>query len=337
MVDLDPEYLEKLQNIQKAYKEQYTNTKLQIQNLHDREANLMSNLALGLDIYTKKHNTIENKIKSLQYKKISLQTNFTTSKANFERTKILFKKGIESKRIFEVRENIYVKTRSDLEKIDVDIQIENTNIFILNSEKKQFFNKTNNTLKSLENSILLAQNSLNSLQQNIQTQATSISRYNSREVLAKKDGYVVKIYQNDKNKFIKRGTRVIFFSPKVTKKSILLKVSDFNMPLIKKNLSTRIMFYGWPALQVAGWPSIKYGTFSGKIQKVEHTSHEKGFYYAQITENKKEPWPKGEHLRVGTQAVVWVRLSTVPIWYQLWRIMNALPPKMLTPNINIGL
>jgi len=104
------------------------------------------------------------------------------------------------------------------------------------------------------------------------------------------------------------------------------------MPLIKEGLKVRIMFYGWPALQVPGWPSIKYGTFGGIIKKVDPISHEKGLYYAYISEDPDEDsWPSSDVLRPGTQATGWVRLNTVPIWYQMWRLMNALPPEMKTP------
>ncbi|MBL4730619.1 MAG: hypothetical protein JKY28_04535 [Sulfurimonas sp.] len=171
------------------------------------------------------------------------------------------------------------------------------------------------------------------MNQSIQTSLSNISRYKSGEVYAQKDGYVVRIFENDKHKFIKKGDEVMLFSPKVTQRSILLKVSDFNMPLIKEGLPVRIIFYGWPALQISGWPTIKYGTFAGIIKHVEPTSHEKGFYYARVDEDPDELWPDQNTLKIGTQSTLWVRLRTVPIWYQLWRLMNALPPQMLDPGL----
>ncbi|MFT7859653.1 MAG: hypothetical protein ABXS93_01825, partial [Sulfurimonas sp.] len=195
-----------------------------------------------------------------------------------------------------------------------------------------FTNTTTNKLEALKVAKLNAKNRQNSLSQQLQTQNVVIQRYKNSEVVAPKDGYIVRLFKNDQNRYIKKGEDILHFSPSVTEKAILLKVSDFNMPLIKEGLPTRIIFYGWPALQISGWPKIKFGSFSGYIEKVEHISHEKGFYYAYVLEDPKEPWPKGEDLRVGTQATVWVRLATVPIWYQLWRLMNALPPQMVHPD-----
>ena len=180
---------------------------------------------------------------------------------------------------------------------------------------------------------MTSQNQLKSLSQDLQRHSVNVSRYTAGEVIAEKDGYIDRIFKNDKHRLIKKGEKIIHFSPQVSTKSILLKVSDFNMPLIKQGLSVRIMFYGWPALQISGWPKINFGTFGGIIKKVESTSHDKGFYYARVLEDPDEPWPTGNDLRMGTQVTAWVRLDTVPIWYQLWRLMNAFPPQMVTPDL----
>ena len=108
-----------------------------------------------------------------------------------------------------------------------------------------------------------------------------------------------------------------------------VRLSDFNMPLIKKGLKVRIIFYGWPALQISGWPKISHGTYGGVIHSIEDISHEKGAYYALITEDKEDIWPDKSMLKLGSQASVWVTLGIVPLWYELWRLMMALPPAMV--------
>ena len=331
MVDLDQKYLEKLTDIQNSSKSKLKNTENQIQNFKIQKENLLKYKSVGLGVYKERLQQIQNKIKSLKFQKVSLKKNREVLDLNLQRIQALYQEGIESKQNFETSQNKYVKSYADVNKIDIDIQVQKNNITILQQEKKQFSTDTDNKIKTLEHSILLGRNSATTLSQDLQRQSVNIARYKRGEVVAQKDGYVVRILQNDKNRFIKKGEPIIYFSPKVTTRAVMLKVSGFNMPLIKENLKARIMFYGWPALQISGWPKIKYGTFGGIIKTVESTSHEKGFYYAQILQDPKEPWPKSDILRVGTQAAVWVRLSTVPIWYQLWRLMNALPPKMITP------
>ena len=333
IVDIDKEYSQKLDSIETSSRDRYKNSESQIENIEDKRANLKEYLQLGLDVFTQKKRQSKSKIESLEFKKVSLVKSYEVEKFNLERIELLFNDGIESKRDFEMAQNRYVKADAELKKIAVDIEIEQNSLDILKQEQEKFLSQTKNALKVLDNATLSSKAQLNAINQEMQINALNSTRYKSGEVVAQKDGYVVRILQNDKHKLIKKGEEVIHFSPQVGKKSIMLKVSDFNMPLIKEGLPVRIRFYGWPALQIAGWPSIKYGTFGGIIKHVEATSYEKGFFYARVEEDPKEPWPKGDDLRVGTQSTLWVRLSTVPIWYQIWRLMNAFPPQMVTPII----
>lgn len=333
MIDLDRKYSVKLKKIEENIHEQLANTKKQVFILQEKSHNLKEYLDVGLHVYNQNFDQIEDKIRSLQLKKISLEKNHDIEKSNFERIALLFKDGIESKRKYEMSENIYIRTKAELEKVVIDIQIEKRSLDIVKKEKEKFLKDTQNKIKSLEESILSSQNRMTLLDQDLQRQSMQISRYSRSEVYAQKDGYVVRLLQSDQNKVLNKGDGVIYFAPVVSEKTLLLKVSDFNMPLIKEGLPVRLMFYGWPALQISGWPSIKYGTFGGRIKKVDSISYDKGFFYAYVVEDGDEPWPKGDALKVGTQTTAWVRLETVPIWYQIWRTINGLPPRMVTPKI----
>jgi multidrug resistance efflux pump len=335
MVDLDNNYLLKLQKIEENLKYQVENIKLDVKNLEQQAIETKNYLQNGINVYDQKISQVEDKIQSLELKKVSLEKKFEIEKANFERTESLYKEGIESKRTYDLIENSFIKADAELKQINIDIVVEKKNISIQKREREKFFSQTQNKLYSLDSKLLGVKNKEKKLQQQLFNQSIVIERYQNSEVVAPKDGFVIRLFKNDKNRYIKKGEKVIHFAPEVTEKAILLKVSDFNMPLIKETLPVRIMFYGWPALQVSGWPEIQFGSFGGYVKRVEHISHEQGFYYAYVVEDPEQPWPKGEDLRMGTQATVWVRLSTVPIWYQLWRFMNAIPPKMIHPEQEI--
>ena len=329
MTDLDSNYAKRIVNIDENINNQVLYTKEEFITLKKNRSNLVEQMKTGSEIFDQKSQQASDEIKSLELKKTAATQNFEVEALNFGRVKQLFAESIESKRNVERASNSYVKAKAELDKVDVDLRMQKRQIGIIASEKDQFLLDTSNQIRTIENSTLNAQVRLNGLQRENQKQATDIARYNTSEAIAQKDGYVVKVLVNDKNRYLSKGESVIEFAPEVGVRTVLLKVSDFNMPLIKKGLPVRIMFYGWPAMQVAGWPKVQYGTYGGIIEKVDPIAYEKGFYYAYIVENPKEPWPSNEILRLGTRATVWVRLSTVSIWYQLWRMMNALPPKML--------
>jgi len=332
MVDLDRKYSTRLKNIEEKSQEQLQNTQNQVLLSKEKKENLKEYLDMGLKVYAQKFAQTKDKIRSLELKKVSLEKNHEIEKSNFERMELLYKDGIESKRKYDSIENVHIKAKADLEKIAIDIQVEKKNIDILEKEKEKFLKDTQNKIKSLEEAILSSQNRITSIDQDLQRQSMNISRYETAEVYAQKDGYVLRLYESDKNKLLKHGDQVIYFAPTVSEKTLLLKVSDFNMPLIKEGLPVRLMFYGWPAMQISGWPKITFGTFGGVIKKIDSISYDKGFFYAYVVEDPNEPWPKGDVLKVGTQTTAWVRLETVPIWYQIWRTINGLPPRMITPN-----
>ncbi len=329
MTDLDSNYAKRIVNIDENINNQVFYTKEEFITLKKNRSSLVEQMKTGSEIFDKKSQQASDEIKSLELKKTAASQNYEVEALNFERVKQLYTESIESKRSVERASNSYVRAKAELDKVEVDLRMQKRQIEIITSEKEQFLLDTSNQIRTIENSTLSAQVRLNGLQRENQKQATDIARYNTSEALAQKDGYVVKVLVNDKNRYLSKGESVIEFAPTVGVRTVLLKVSDFNMPLIKKGLPVRIMFYGWPAMQVAGWPKVQYGTYGGIIEKVDPIAYEKGFYYAYIIENPKEPWPSNEILRLGTRATVWVRLTTVPIWYQLWRMMNALPPKML--------
>jgi multidrug resistance efflux pump len=331
MVDLDNNYLLKLEKVEKDLKEQIQNRVDEVSNLKQQILETENYLKNGTFVYEQKILQIEEKIASLNFKRVSLQKSYEIEKNNFERVLNLYNEGIESKRQYELVENRYIKAEAELEKIKIDISVEKRNIAISEKEKMKFLNDTKAKLHSLNSNILNVQNGIKQLTVQLQNQLVTIERYRNSEMVAPKDGYVIRLFKNDQNRYIKKGEKILHFAPEVTKRAILLEVSDFNMPLIKEGLPTRIMFHGWPALQISGWPKIQFGSFGGVVEKVEHISHKEGFYYALVTEESDE-WPEKEQLRMGSRASVWVRLSTVPIWYQLWRFMNAMPPKMVTPD-----
>ncbi len=332
MTDLDKKYLENLKQIKENIQKQKETTKEEINVLKEKLENLYKSKEAGLNIYQRKINQTKDKIQSLNLKIVSLTKNYQITKSNYQRIKQLYESGLSSKRDLELAENKYTKAKVDLEKAKLDLKIEKENLHIIQKEQEKFLNDINNKINTVQKQILTAENKISSYNKELQKINIQLGRYKTSTVLAEKDGYVVRILKNDKNQYIKQGEKIILFAPKTQKRAILLKVSAFDMPLIKKGLPARIQFYGWPTLHISGWPIIRYGTFGGIIDKVDPIAYEKGFYYAYIVEDPQEPWPSPEVLKSGTQATVWIRLSTVPIWYEIWRKINAFPPKMVNPD-----
>jgi len=329
MRDLDMDYQGRLSNIISQYRAKLENMKLSDENLNKNLKQQDELFGIGEKIYDTKLEQLNNTISAILLQQTALKNQYKIETINYKRAQRLFSDGIESKRNLELKKLTYLKAQAQVKKIAVEVENIYNEINITQQEKTRFENETLLKLNTIKNTILTTQNTINTLQQNIDKSSVNLSRYLSKDIVTKSDGYVMRIYQADQNKLLKRGDEIMYFSPRVTQRALLLKVPIFNMPLIKEGLKLRIMFFGWPAINISGWPKITHGTYGGVIKSVERTAHEKNVYYAVIIEDKEEdPWPPEQLLKIGTEATVWVRLQTVPIWYELWRLLAAQPPKM---------
>ncbi len=334
MRDLDERYHEKLLSIREQTQQNLTNESIKLENLKENLDSQEKVYAIGMKTYDSKILNLQNSLSALLVQKSALLNKQKIEYANYKRALSLFQDGIQSKRDLELKENLYLNIKANYEKVLADIKNIKNSIKIANNDKESFSKEMELKINRIKNDILNSKNILNSLNKSIAKESLSIERYKSRDIVAKTDGYVVNIYQNDQNRLLKRGEKILFFAPIVTKRSILLKVSDFNMPLIKTGLKVRLIFYGWPAVQISGWPKIKHGTYGGVIQYIENVSRQKGYYYAMIVEDKNDdPWPEEQYLKVGTQATVWVLMNEVTLGYEIWRLILAQPPQMSTPSI----
>jgi multidrug efflux pump subunit AcrA (membrane-fusion protein) len=336
MVDLDEGYEQRLQAQGKTLQVRQENLHKRVATTQATYKELENEFNAALEVYKQKEQQILKRIEALEYKELALQKSYEIEHANYERVAPLYKEGIESKRVFEMLERTSMQAQSDLKKAQNDRAIEQENQRILKEEFAQYKAAYATRKIALDNQMLALQNELEGMGHTLQTAQTNLSRYEKKTIRAKSSGSVVRLLQNDTNRYIAKNTPLLHFAPAFDTRAIQLKVSDFNMPLLQEGLKVRIKFYGWPALQIKGWPAIKFGTFAGIVKQVEVLSHDKGYYYAYIVEDPNEPWPDAKLLRMGTQASAWVRLNTVPIWYEIWRLSNALPPQMVAHDEDIA-
>jgi len=329
MQDLDAQYLPKLEDIGNDIEIEHSNTKNTLLILQQQKKNLEENLKTGLDIQDRKIAQIEDSLLTLKNKRQEVQNNFKITKSNYERIKLLYKEGIESKRSYELADNEYVKLTTLLDTTGVNIQRETKALQIQKKEKERFLKSQENAIQNMQERIIASRNRLKSLDKELTNASINISRNANAQVYARKDGYPLRILKNDKDRYVKVGDPLVHFAPIVTQRVLLVKIRALDMPLIKKGLKARIQFYGWPALQVSGWPKITYGTFGGIVDKIDPIAHEPDAFYAYIVEDPHEPWPNSDVLKSGTRASAWIRLSTVRIGYEIWRLHNAMPLKMM--------
>jgi multidrug resistance efflux pump len=144
-------------------------------------------------------------------------------------------------------------------------------------------------------------------------------------IKAAQDGYVNRAIQAGIGETIKEGTPIATIMPSNYDIAVETFVNPVDLPLIKKGEKIRVWFDGWPTIVFSGWPEMSYGTFGGQIVAIENYISENGKFRLLIAPDPQEAkWPS--QIRVGSGAQTIALLNTVPVWFEIWRILNGFPP-----------
>jgi membrane fusion protein, adhesin transport system len=153
-------------------------------------------------------------------------------------------------------------------------------------------------------------------------------RRNQYVVCAPQDGYIVKTLKAGIGETIKEGESVITLQPNDPKLAIELYIDATDLPLVAINRPARLEFDGWPALQFSGWPGASVGTFGGQVAVIDRITSKNGQYRILVKPDKNElAWP--EQIRIGSAVQGIIMLEDVPVWWEIWRQLNAFPPNFI--------
>ncbi len=144
-------------------------------------------------------------------------------------------------------------------------------------------------------------------------------------ILAPQSGVIAKVLTPGIGETIKEGEAVVSILPTTFQPAVEIYVEPFDLPLVRMGQEVRFLFDGWPAVVFSGWPGLSYGTFVGEVQAIDNIIDAKGRYRVLVApSDDSREWP--EALRPGSGAEGVAMLNRVPVWYELWRQLNAFPP-----------
>jgi len=157
------------------------------------------------------------------------------------------------------------------------------------------------------------------------TEANYRRRRDFGYVLAPQDGVIGTILTPGIGETVKEGESIVTILPRTFVAAVEMFVDPFNLPLVSLGQEVRFLFDGWPAIFFSGWPGLSYGTFSGEVVAIDNTIDSQGRYRVLVTPSDDgREWPTA--LRPGSGAEGVSLLGNVPVWYELWRQLNAFPP-----------
>jgi multidrug resistance efflux pump len=255
-----------------------------------------------------------------------------TAKLNYRRIKVLFEKGLVSRREYE-------KATLERDKTDADHKAA---IADLEQKRNEFDSKISSTQAKRDyatSSIAKAEEELTKLE-------SELNKNQRQIVTAPRDGIVLKVPVTD-GSYLKPGALMCVIIPETESRFVEAWVDGNDVPIIharkekdgevQPGSPVRLAFEGWPAVQAIGWPQLAQGTFAGEVVFIDATDDGTGKFRVvigpavDIVNRGNGPqevhWPSGDRwLRQGVQAKAWVMLDEVPLWFEIWRQINGFPP-----------
>ena len=284
----------------------------------------------------KKNQTL-NKIKQIRLKiqtdSIDLSaalTNYDVALKQYERMQQLYQQGLKSLTELEQRElkfqEALAKKISSENKILVSRnELSNTQIE-LNSIDAEYADK----IAKSESDLFSSLSTQYDAEGNVAKLENQYANYSARQgfyyITAPQDCYVTKAVKSGIGENLKEGDPVVTIMPYPFNRAVEMYIAPIDLPLVSIGSAVRMQFDGWPAIIFSGWPGASYGTYGGKVVGIDNVTNNEGKYRLLLKEDPNEPkWP--EALRVGAGANCMALLKDVPVWYELWRQLNAFPPE----------
>lgn len=281
---------------------------------------------------------IENKVRQAELKIESdragveqANVDIQIARRQFDGIRNLYDKGLKSlteleekKAKLQESEAKLVGAQNKLASSQNDLDIYKTEWQLVRNEYANKIAKTQSDKFSTLSEKYDAQGSVNKLRIERENYSRRSSFYH---ILAPQNGYVVQAITPGIGEIIKEGDPVVSILPADYELAVEMYIRPMDLPLISVGRQVRFMFDGWPAFFFSGWPGISLGTFAGRVVAIDRNISTNGKFRLLVAPDPTDqPWP--EALQVGGGARGIALLKNVPLWYELWRILNGFPPDL---------
>ncbi len=358
--DLDPSLVQRLDDQMTASQRQVEASRQQLaanqRNLvatltiiESYEAQVTAYTEVKLQIIASAEAYVDNarqKVTAEEQHLIEQMAAFSQVEADYQRQKQLYEEQIASQLKFQEAERKYKEAEAKVAKTQAYVQAAKDELTAKERDRDAkaqrsqvdidyataLLRKAKGDVAKSESEVAKAESDLTKSDKDLLDAQVKVARQQSQQVVAPCDGFIVQITPNQGSLMTKEGDMLCLIVPDTADRAVQLWLDGNDAPLVEPGRHVRLQFEGWPAVQFAGWPSVAVGTFGGKVISVDSIDNGKGQFRILIMPDERDPdwpgaeWPEGRFLRQGVRANGWVILNRVPLWFEVWRRMNAFPP-----------
>lgn len=257
------------------------------------------------------------------------------SKVNFKiggeqliRAEKLFEEGLRSLTDLESRKLKYQEVQTNVIAAENNLLSSKNALLSARLELNAIDNDYQEKLAKTESDRLTALSSQFDAEGSLSKLENQYSNYEARTgmrfILAPQDGYIAEAMQVGLGETIKEGDPLVNIIPSNGELAVEMYIEPVDLPLMEVGKKVRFIFDGWPAIVFSGWPKLSNGTFGGVIVAIDLFAGKNNQYRVLVAQDpEEEEWPKV--LRIGSGADGIALLNDVPVYYEIWRILNGFP------------
>lgn len=256
----------------------------------------------------------------------------TADAAEFQSSRMqrLFVDGLVSKRDLELAQRDLIIANRSLASMQALLNSAKAEAQSAQAEIQQIRADTQASLDSSAALISKIKGEVADSSNNLTNSEINLSRQNMQTITAPRAGTIFRLPVNSQSQMISQGQALLVILPETKERAVELWVDGRDTPLITQGSLVRLEFEGWPAIQVPGWAKVGLGTFAGKVSFIDPTDNGTGTFRVMIVADKNYPdWPTARFLRQGISAKGWILMDNVTIGYEIWRLLNGFPARVI--------
>ena len=272
---------------------------------------------------------------SIRFK--AAQTEVEVAELQLERSNRLIEEGLVSLTDLETRKIRVQEAEARIIGAENQLLISQNDLLNAQAERLSIINEFSDRIAKANADLKSAIISLYDIDVDIEQRKNMLVnlevRSGYRYVVAPQDGYIAQAIVEGVGENISEGEPLVSIMPSNYDLAVAFWIRPIDLPLIKIGYKVRFIFDGWPAFFFSGWPQTSFGTFGGQVIAIDKFTDENNLYRILVQADPGDkPWP--QELRVGSGAKGFALLGDVPLWYEIWRVLNGFPPEYYTKNPN---
>lgn len=273
----------------------------------------------------------DHKIQIARQRVAGAKVTLETATLNLERSRLLEADGLVSRRELELAIQTEIASRAELKAAEAALReaVQAQRALAHGREQidAELIQRELDTRSQRASTLADAAKASEELADLELKRSNAMQRREAGRVVAPLDGTVVHMTPVGLGEIVHPGDALFTIVPSNANRAVEMWAEAIDAPLLKPGRPVRLLLHGIPAIPLPAWPESMVGTYDGRIRVVDQSASANGkFRLWVVPETTRRDWPPQEQVRQGTQAMGWVILNRVPLWYEMWRRFNLFPP-----------